>query len=123
MKYVLEKSFAFEAMHLLVGHDGKCARPHGHSYKLTVVVSLDRVHADGPKKNMAMDFGDISVKVKPMIETYFDHRNLNETLGTDNPTAEYIAEWIFTFLSQSIAGLEAITINETATSSVTVRRS
>ncbi|KAJ8905141.1 hypothetical protein NDN08_001651 [Rhodosorus marinus] len=123
MRYVLEKSFAFEAMHLLVGHDGKCARPHGHSYKLTVGVSLDRVHADGPKKNMAMDFGDISAQVKPMIERYFDHRNLNETLGTDSPTAEYIAEWVFDYLNQTISGLEAITINETATSSVTIRRS
>eukprot|EP00188_Purpureofilum_apyrenoidigerum_P004351 Plantae.Rhodophyta-Purpureofilum_apyrenoidigerum.ctg4855.p1 GENE.Plantae.Rhodophyta-Purpureofilum_apyrenoidigerum.ctg4855~~Plantae.Rhodophyta-Purpureofilum_apyrenoidigerum.ctg4855.p1 ORF type:complete len:140 (-),score=7.39 Plantae.Rhodophyta-Purpureofilum_apyrenoidigerum.ctg4855:175-594(-) len=120
MNYLLEKTFSFEAMHVLVGHDGKCARPHGHSYSLTVGAAFDRLHQEGPKRNMAMDFGDISSIVRPMIEKYLDHQNLNETLATSSPTAEFIAIWIFSHLSKQLPQLETVTVRETATSSVTI---
>eukprot|EP00190_Bangiopsis_sp_CCMP1999_P000946 CAMPEP_0198729512 /NCGR_PEP_ID=MMETSP1475-20131203/19093_1 /TAXON_ID= ORGANISM="Unidentified sp., Strain CCMP1999" /NCGR_SAMPLE_ID=MMETSP1475 /ASSEMBLY_ACC=CAM_ASM_001111 /LENGTH=139 /DNA_ID=CAMNT_0044492187 /DNA_START=184 /DNA_END=600 /DNA_ORIENTATION=+ len=123
MTYLLEKTFSFEAMHVLVGHDGKCARPHGHSYSLTVGAAFDRLQKDGPKRNMAMDFGEISSLVRPMIEKYFDHQSLNETLATNSPTAEFIASWIFGHLSEQLPQLEVVTVRETATSSVTIRKS
>ncbi len=38
-EFLLKKTFPFEAAHQLKYHDGKCARLHGHSFKLTVVVA------------------------------------------------------------------------------------
>lgn len=122
MRYVLEKTFTFEAMHVLEGHDGKCARPHGHSYSMTVAVGFDGLQKSGPKRNMAMDFGEISLLVKPLVEQYLDHQSLNVTLETDSPTAEYIASWAFEKLEKKTPNLEAVTVRETATSSVTIRR-
>ena len=117
--FELEKIFTFEAGHLLDHHDGKCRNPHGHSYVLKVIIRATELIPSGPKKNMVMDFSSLSSLVKPMIETYFDHMWLNDTLETDSPSAEFIAKWIFDFLEPKIPGLHAITIRETDTCSAT----
>ena len=33
------KQFSFDASHQLVGHFGKCANLHGHTYKVEVVLT------------------------------------------------------------------------------------
>ena len=68
-----------------------------------------------------MDFTDISRIVKPMIDDFFDHKWLNTTLNTDSATAEYMAKWIFDYLTPLIQGLCAITIHETDSARVTYR--
>ena len=117
--FKLKKKFKFEAGHVLTHHDGKCSQPHGHSYILIVKVKQENLITSGPKKNMVIDFGDISLHVKPMIEQFLDHQWLNDTLETDSPTAEFIAKWIFDHLEPFIPSLYAITIFETETSSAT----
>jgi 6-pyruvoyltetrahydropterin/6-carboxytetrahydropterin synthase len=114
--FEVEKLFSFEAGHTLHHHDGKCAKPHGHSYTLKVAVRSPDLIAKGPKTGMAVDFGQISDVVRPMLTTYFDHHWLNDTLHTDSPTAESIAKWIFDFLEPKLPGLYRVTIGETATS-------
>lgn len=114
--FELEKEFTFEAGHQLCHHDGKCSRPHGHSYSLVVKVRSDSLIAEGPKKNMVVDFDDISRQVKPLIQSHLDHHWLNETLDTDSPTAEFIAQWIYHYLKPKIPALYSIAIYETATS-------
>lgn len=117
--FELEKTFHFEAGHSLIHHDGKCRQPHGHSYVLTICVRTTDLIASGPKKNMVMDFGDISNVVEPMIEEYFDHRWLNTTLNNDSTTVEFMAKWIFDYLVPKLPNLHAITLHETASSKVT----
>lgn len=117
--FTLRKKFRFEAGHSLPHHDGKCRHPHGHSYVLEVEVQSPTIQEKGPKKGMVMDFGDISSVVKPMIEEYFDHKWLNDTLNTDMTTAEYIAQWIFLHLQPIIPLLSTVTVYETADSSAT----
>lgn len=114
----IEKTFYFEAGHVLVHHDGKCAEPHGHSYVLTVHLRSEILHSDGPKKNMIIDFQDISSIVKPMIFEYLDHKWLNTSLENDSTTAEFIAKWIFDHLKPKLPYLFAVTLFETATSKV-----
>lgn len=114
--FEVEKTFTFEAGHVLGPHDGACARPHGHSYALTVVVRGKEVCSEGPKIGMVVDFQDIAQVVKPMLTEYFDHRWLNETLKMEAPTAERMARWVFSYLEPKIRGLQRITIRETATS-------
>ncbi len=117
--FELKKQFYFEAGHVLIHHDGKCRRPHGHSYMLTVCLRTNTLIENGPKTNMVMDFADVSIIVKEMIVTYLDHHWLNDTLQCDSPTAEYIARWIYYHLKPKIPMLVAVSLNETSSSVVT----
>ena len=109
----LFKEFTFEAAHLLpnvpVGH--KCARLHGHSFKLIV-------HVEGPvdpELGWVIDFGDISAAVKPVINE-LDHYYLNNIPGLENPTSEVLVRWIWDRLEESVPFLSALDLRETCTS-------
>lgn len=117
--FEIKKQFTFEAGHQLIHHDGQCSHPHGHSYILTIHITSDTLNSNGPKKNMIIDFSDISAIVKPMIDTYLDHCWLNDTLHTDSPTVEFIARWIYKHLKPKLPLLTKISLHETATSQVT----
>lgn len=117
--FQLKKRFTFEAGHALTYHEGKCKKPHGHSYVFLVKISGTTLQKQGPQKNMIIDFFTIQNIVKPMIETYLDHQWLNDTLETDSPTAEFIAQWIYKHLKPQIPQLTAITLYETQSCSVT----
>ena len=84
------KIFSFEAAHRLPHHGGQCANPHGHSYRLEVVISgLPQTH--GPAQGMIMDFNDLTAIVSEVVLNH-DHKNLNDMY--DNPTAENMIERI-----------------------------
>lgn len=117
--FELEKTFRFEAGHVLAHHDGKCKIPHGHSYVLTVRVRSPKLQTEGPKRNMVIDFQDISSIVKPLVKEKLDHCWLNDSLETDSPTVEYIALWIFNQLKEKIQGLHSVTLQETESCKVT----
>ena len=121
MSYTLTKSATFEASHILPHHDGKCARLHGHSWKVTVEVSGDTLHRDGVKAGMLTDYGDISAPLKRLVEGSLDHWHLNDSTGLESPTSELLATWVFEALRGEIPGLSAVTIEETCTSRCTYR--
>jgi 6-pyruvoyltetrahydropterin/6-carboxytetrahydropterin synthase len=116
----INKEFRFEAAHRLHNHGGKCAHLHGHSYRVIVTVTGLIKPADGaPDEGMVMDFSDVKEQWG-LIEGFLDHRDLNKTIGPDigPTTAENIAVWILARMRCA----SAITVYETATSSVTVDR-
>ncbi len=113
--FVLNKEFRFEASHQLIGHDGKCARLHGHSWILTVEVWGNELVEVGPKAEMLVDYGHIKAVVEPMIEQSLDHWHLNDTLQTSRPTSEFIARWAFDHIKLALPQLRAVTISETCT--------
>lgn len=115
--FEVEKIFTFEAGHVLHQHDGICSRPHGHSYVLKVAVRKEQLLSTGPQQGMVVDFHQIRSVVNPMLDDFFDHHWLNDTLKMESPTAESIAKWIFDYLYLKIDGLYRVTICETATSS------
>ncbi len=115
--FEVEKTFTFEAGHVLHHHDGVCSRPHGHSYVLKVAVRKEHLLSTGPQQGMVVDFHQIRSAVKPMLDEFFDHHWLNDTIKTESPTAEFIAKWIFDYLYPQIEGLFRVTVCETATSS------
>ena len=113
----ITKIFSFEGGHQLLHHEGKCRHPHGHHYVLHVQLRSAGLQEAGSQKNMVADFADIDQIVKPMIEKFFDHRWINDTLVTDSPTAEFISKWIYDHLKPQLPLLEIITIYETPTCS------
>ena len=70
------------------GH--KCARLHGHSFHVRLQV---RGEVD-PHTGWVMDFTDIKVAFKPVLEQ-LDHYYLNDIPGLENPTSENLARWIW----------------------------
>lgn len=96
MKYAsITKIFHFEAAHHLPDHQGKCARLHGHSYKLEVTLRGAIKNSAGASDNgMVMDFGDISPIVKGAVIEQLDHQDLNTVTGLYT-TAENLVHWIW----------------------------
>lgn len=80
----LSKLFRFEAAHHLNNYEGKCARPHGHSYRLRVTVSKQAGMED--KAGILIDFDVIKRAVTEAVVDKYDHQNLNEFF--QRPTAE-----------------------------------
>jgi 6-pyruvoyltetrahydropterin/6-carboxytetrahydropterin synthase len=107
------KEFTIEAAHRLpnVPPDHKCARLHGHSFRIELHVA----GPIGPDSGWVMDFADISAAFRPLYER-LDHRYLNEIEGLENPTSENLAKWIWQRLKPALPGLTSIVIRETCTS-------
>ena len=109
----LFKEFGFEAAHRLpnvpVGH--KCARLHGHSFRVEIHVEGDV----GATTGWVMDFADLKAAFKPTYER-LDHHYLNEIPGLENPTSEVLARWIWNELKGSLALLSKVVVFETCTS-------
>ena len=96
MRYaIITKIFRFESAHHLPGHHGKCARPHGHSYRLEVTIRGPIKEAPGESDNgMVMDFGDLSQIVKNSVIERLDHQDLNAVTELYT-TAENLAHWMW----------------------------
>jgi len=107
------KAFTLESAHHLpnvpVGH--KCARLHGHSFRV-------EIHVSGPvdpQLGWVMDFADVKAAFDPLFRQ-LDHNYLNEVPGLENPTSENLARWIWEKLEPSLPQLSAVVVHETCTS-------
>jgi 6-pyruvoyltetrahydropterin/6-carboxytetrahydropterin synthase len=118
MRFDLTRTFRFEAAHRLPhlppGH--KCARLHGHSFRVDVTLHgpLD------PTLGWVVDFGDIKAAAQPVFDL-LDHRYLNDITGLDNPTSEVLCLWLWERLAPALPGLHAIRVRETCNASCTYR--
>lgn len=106
------KTFTFEAAHRLpnVPEGHKCARLHGHSFRI-------EVHVSGPvddRSGWVMDFADIKAAFDP-IRDRLDHRYLNDIEGLENPTSENVARYIWRSLKPRLARLTKLVVHETCT--------
>ena len=108
----------FEAAHRLphVPEGHKCARLHGHSFRVEVHVAGEI----DPTAGWVTDFADVRAACQPLVAA-LDHRYLNEIDGLDNPTSEHVARWIWVRLAPTLPGLSAVTVRETCTSGCTYR--
>ena len=91
------------------GH--KCARLHGHSWRIEVAI-------EGPVGNdtgWVMDYADLKAAFQP-IHDRIDHNYLNEIPGLENPTSERLAVWLWNELKPRLPLLIELVIAETCTS-------
>ena len=103
----------FDAAHRLVDYDGVCNREHGHRFDVEVCIQGNALDA----RNMLVDFKGVKDAMDFIISQDLDHYQLNETLGVDNPTAEYLSMWFF---RQMKARLWTVGISDIVVSSVTI---
>jgi 6-pyruvoyltetrahydropterin/6-carboxytetrahydropterin synthase len=113
MNVRLTRKFGFEAAHRLpnVPASHKCARLHGHSFRVEVSVR-------GPVEQTMgwfIDYAEIDQACKALTDI-LDHRYLNEIPGLENPTSERIAEFIWNRLIVPLPSLDAVVVMETCES-------
>jgi len=103
----------FDSAHRLAGYPGECAEIHGHTWRVSVTVTGDRLGDVG----LSIDFKDIAAVLSRVVRRY-DHRFLNdlEEFRDINPTAEHLAREMFGKLSAELDGdgarVTAVTVGE-----------
>lgn len=113
-QYTLKILEDFASAHTLRDYPGDCSRMHGHNWKLEVEVVAGALDAAG----MGVDFKVIKQATRALAKT-LDHRYLNDIAPFDkvNPTAENIAAYFYTHLSQTLNSpsvrVSAVTLWET----------
>lgn len=107
------RAFTIEAAHRLpnvpAGH--KCARLHGHSFRI-------ELHLSGPVQadtGWVMDFAAVRAAFQPVFER-LDHNYLNEIEGLENPTSENLARWIWRETKTRLPLLSKVVVHETCNS-------
>lgn len=102
--------FQIEAAHWLpnvpAGH--KCARMHGHSFRI-------EIHVSGPvgqETGWVMDFADLRQAFQPLFDR-LDHHCLNDIEGLENPTSENLAAWVWERLQPALPQLSKVIVQET----------
>lgn len=106
------KEFTFEAAHHLpeVPPNHKCARLHGHSFRVALHVRGEI----GERSGWIMDFADIAEVWQPLFKI-LDHNYLNEVEGLSNPTSEHLARWIWHRVRPVLPQLSRVEVRETCT--------
>lgn len=115
------KEFTFDSCHQLKEYNGKCARLHGHTYKLQVTLegTVDDI-------GMVMDFKVLKELVEEFIIKDLDHYNLNDRLDF-NTTAENMVVYFYSVIDACISGIKKpislveVKLWETPTSFATYR--
>jgi 6-pyruvoyltetrahydropterin/6-carboxytetrahydropterin synthase len=112
------KVFTLEAAHRLpnVPDGHKCARLHGHSFRVEVHLTGEL----GEDSGWVVDFGDVKSAFQPIYDE-LDHQYLNEVHEMDNPTSERLSIWIWDRLKPALPLLSKIVVHETCTSGCTYR--
>ncbi|HEY3233775.1 MAG TPA: 6-carboxytetrahydropterin synthase QueD, partial [Polyangiaceae bacterium] len=110
MNVRLVKELRFEAAHRLPnvppGH--KCARLHGHSFKVELAVE----GAVDPKTGWLIDYAAMGELWLPIYQV-LDHNYLNEIEGLENPTSENLARWLWQRIKPGLKELVRVTVHET----------
>ena len=103
------KVFTFDAAHWLprVPEGHKCAKMHGHSFRVEIHI---RGKA-GSDSGWVTDFAEIAAAFEPLLEQ-LDHKNLNRIEGLENPTSENLCRWIWVRLKSVLPQLSRIVLQE-----------
>lgn len=131
--YYLKSEKSFDSAHFLKGYEGKCRNIHGHCWKVVAEIKGESLEAQGQKRGMLMDFGDLKKALKNMCDE-FDHcliyeagSLMEETLKAFHnegfrlmevpfrPTAENFARYFYEQLKAQDLPMHRVEVFETET--------
>jgi 6-pyruvoyltetrahydropterin/6-carboxytetrahydropterin synthase len=113
---------SFSAGHALRGYKGKCENPHGHNYKVRIILEGPGLDSIG----LLYDFTHLKRVIRDIVEGV-DHKFLNDQAPFDviNPSAENLAKFFYDETSRQMkampegARIARVTVWETDTTSAT----
>ena len=113
---------SFSAGHALRGYKGKCENPHGHNYKVRIVVEGHGLDSIG----LLYDFTQLKGVIREIVGG-LDHKFLNDQPPFDviNPSAENLAKFFYDETTRQVKGspegsrIAAVTVWETDATSAT----
>ena len=112
----------FSAGHALRGYKGKCENPHGHNYRVRVIVEGVQLDSIG----LLYDFSQMKHVLRELIASV-DHKFLNDQAPFEkiNPSAENMAKFFYDEVSDKVSGvpnaprIASVTVWETDETSAT----
>lgn len=108
---------SFDAAHFLRDYEGKCARLHGHTYRLQATARGEELSPQG----ILLDLASFKEICQQAVGA-FDHQTINAIPPFDrlNPTAENLAAHLFCLLKPRVEKeglkLAKVTVWESPTS-------
>ena len=127
--YTVIREMHFSYGHRLVGHAGKCRHVHGHNGRVQIEVAAKKLDQLG----MVVDFSEISRSIGKWIDENLDHvlilwdkdplvsvlkeRGEKILIVPENPTAEFLARWIYEEAAKIKLPVSRVTLWETNDSS------
>ncbi len=116
--YELTVKSDFASSHSLRDYQGKCKNLHGHTWKVEVLFSGEKLNQAG----MLIDFKEIKELLKSILDN-LDHTHLNDIdyFQEINPTSENLAKYIFKEISMKTlsAHIKKVTVWESENASAT----
>ncbi|MBI1273442.1 MAG: 6-carboxytetrahydropterin synthase QueD [Alphaproteobacteria bacterium] len=108
--YKISKEFHFSASHQLgkLPDDHQCKRLHGHNYIVLVELAADELDEFG----FVRDYQELDVLGR-YIDERFNHRHLNDVLGSETTTAEYLARHFYDWCKERLPKTVAVRVSET----------
>ncbi len=133
--YKVTKEIRFCYGHRLLRYEGKCRYLHGHNARVEIELAKDSLDHRG----MVMDFNEVKGTIQDWLDTALDHKMilnredpviphlkaLQEPIVVvdQNPTAEVLAQMIFTYAKEKGFPITEVRFWETPTSFATYRTS
>lgn len=107
--FKITKQFRFSAAHSIpsLGAGHKCARVHGHNYKIRATFLSSKLDKNGFVVDVA---GELVKAIKNEIDLRWDHQNLNRITGT--PSAEVIAQIWFKWIRERCDLIQSVCVVE-----------
>jgi len=109
--YRLRVESEFDAAHKIEDYQGKCARLHGHTYRVEAFFLTRELDSIG----VSVDLRALKEKLLKITEE-FDHSYLNDFKELGNPSTENLCHYIFQRLKNDLprgATLEKVRVWET----------
>ena len=67
--YQIRIEFTFDSGHRLLNYDGKCAYPHGHTYRAEIFLESNKLN----RLVLVYDFTDLKERIKTWTDDNWDH--------------------------------------------------
>ncbi len=105
MRYRVCVAEVFSAAHSIGSHGGVGRHLHGHDFRARVCATAETLGGG----NVAVDLEVLESALRRVLEG-LDHRYLNEVLGVEDLSMEYLARYLLERLRERVAEVDAVEV-------------
>ena len=108
--FIITKEYHFSASHCIpsLKSDNPCARMHGHNYTVKLELRSETLNEHG----FVRDYKELA-PLKDYIDETPDHRHLNDVLGDNKTSTEYLAKHLYDWSKKRWPEVSAVHVMET----------